>query len=90
MRPTQGSRDCATHCRKMRVAYANGRVGQLVYVKVSFTGDEPADLREAERTQRAFPHQSTTDQFFSEKQFESYRQLGFHIGADVAGLLEQA
>src|SRR4029077_19028647 len=26
-----------------------------------------------------FPHQSTSDQFFTETQFESYRHLGMHI-----------
>lgn len=27
----------------------------------------------------AFPHESTADQFFTESQFESYRQLGLHV-----------
>ena len=26
-----------------------------------------------------FPHQSTSDQFFDEKQFEAYRELGYYI-----------
>jgi hypothetical protein len=26
-----------------------------------------------------FPHEPTTDQFFSESQFESYRMLGSHV-----------
>ena len=30
-----------------------------------------------------FPHQSTSDQFFSESQFESYRALGFEIADDL-------
>ena len=28
---------------------------------------------------REFPHESTGDQFFSEAQFESYRNLGYHV-----------
>ena len=34
----------------------------------------------------AFPHESTGDQFFDRVQWESYYQLGQHIGADVLGL----
>ncbi|MCW5923191.1 MAG: hypothetical protein KIS77_12670 [Saprospiraceae bacterium] len=38
-----------------------------------------------------FPHESTSDQFFDEIQWESYYQLGRYIGADVLGVedLEQ-
>src|SRR5262249_2239348 len=28
---------------------------------------------------REFPHESTSDQFFAEDQFESYRRLGYHV-----------
>ena len=28
---------------------------------------------------KAFPHESTIEQWFSESQFESYRALGYHI-----------
>jgi hypothetical protein len=33
-----------------------------------------------------FPHESTSDQFFDEIQWESYYQLGQYIGADILGL----
>jgi hypothetical protein len=36
------------------------------------------------RRNRAFPHETTGDQFFGEEQLEAYRALGFHI---VKGLL---
>ena len=32
---------------------------------------------------RAFPQEPTTDQFFDEAQWESYRALGEHIGAQL-------
>jgi hypothetical protein len=51
----------------------------MIYIKPSFTGDEPADILDYRTTYPAFPHQSTVDQFFSESQFESYRALGSHI-----------
>ncbi len=53
--------------------------GLLVYFKASLTGDEPEDVREYRSRFAEFPHQSTSDQFFTESQFESYRHLGLHI-----------
>ena len=69
-------------------ADANGRTdtatqpratGWLLYLKASFTGDEPEDVQQYHAGYAAFPHESTADQFFSESQFESYRQLGLHV-----------
>jgi hypothetical protein len=58
----------------------NGRaVGLLLYLKASLTGDEPEDVREFRSRFADFPHQSTADQFFTESQFESYRNLGVHV-----------
>jgi hypothetical protein len=53
--------------------------GWLVYLKSSLTGDEPADVIEYGRSHPTFPHQSTSNQFFTESQFESYRRLGLHV-----------
>lgn len=50
--------------------------GMLIYIKPALIGDESADILNYSRTSRAFPHESTTDQWFSEAQFESYRELG--------------
>ncbi|MCM2396049.1 hypothetical protein NBH19_08145 [Rhizobium sp. S95] len=35
-------------------------------------------VRGDERRFPRFPHEATSDQFFSEEQFEAYRALGFH------------
>lgn len=53
--------------------------GKLLYIKSSVTGDEPVDVHEYSIKNATFPHQSTSDQFFDEMQFESYRKLGLHI-----------
>lgn len=53
--------------------------GTLLYVKASITGDEPVDVKEYALKNDAFPHQTTSDQYFDEQQFESYRKLGMHI-----------
>jgi hypothetical protein len=50
--------------------------GVLIYIKPACYGDEPRDIYEYFKTNKTFPHESTTDQFFSESQFESYRMLG--------------
>jgi 8-oxo-dGTP pyrophosphatase MutT (NUDIX family) len=52
--------------------------GELVYFKPAVSGDEPVDVQAYRRLHGAFPHESTTDQWFSESQFESYRTLGEH------------
>ena len=47
-----------------------------MYLKPTITGDEPVDVANYARTHAAFPHESTTEQWFDEPQFESYRMLG--------------
>ena len=58
-------------------------IGTLLYIKCSLTGDEPADVLRYAAEHPAFPHEATSDQFFDESQFESYRALGFHAARDV-------
>jgi hypothetical protein len=50
--------------------------GELIYIKAGLNGQEPADVRQYAVTHPTFPHESTTNQFFNESQFESYRHLG--------------
>ena len=57
--------------------------GILIYIKASLTGDESSDVKEYAAAHPGFPHQSTGDQFFDENQFESYRELGRHVGLKV-------
>ena len=53
--------------------------GLLLYLKPAIYGREPSDITQYSRTADTFPHESTSDQFFSESQFESYRALGEYI-----------
>lgn len=50
----------------------------MLYVKPGIIGDEPRDIFNYASSQKAFPHETTADQFFTESQFESYRALGAH------------
>jgi hypothetical protein len=53
--------------------------GLLLYLKPAIYGREPSDITQYSRTSDTFPHEPTSDQFFSESQFESYRALGEYI-----------
>ena len=72
------------HASLARVDYADGSVPSwLLYVKASLMGEEPEDVRQYHRAHPDFPQEATTDQFFDERQWESYRRLGSHIGHRV-------
>lgn len=58
-------------------------IGWLLYIKLSVTGNEPADILDYRRRHPDFPHQSTSDQVFEEDQFEAYRALGEHVAGDL-------
>lgn len=71
------------YCAVGRICYsrkdANGVDGVLIYIKPNIYGGEPADVFNYAKSNKAFPHESTGDQMYSESQFESYRMLGYHI-----------
>ena len=69
-----------SHFRFCRISYPNGGTGYLLYLKLSLTGNEGEFLRRYRLDEPTFPHHSTTDQFFTETQFEAYRSLGEHVG----------
>ncbi len=53
--------------------------GKLVYLKLAMIESLPTDVYSYKGIYPDFPHQSTADQFFDEKQFEAYRELGYYI-----------
>jgi hypothetical protein len=50
--------------------------GTLVYIKASLGTNLPVDVYNYSKSNDEFPHEPTSDQWFSESQFESYRRLG--------------
>ncbi len=64
--------------RYAQVDGANAPDGVIVYIKPACYGNEPRDIYEYFKSSPTFPHESTSDQFFTESQFESYRMLGAH------------
>jgi hypothetical protein len=57
--------------------------GLLIYLKPTMLGDEPVELKHYANAFTKFPHQSTADQFYDEKQFEAYRELGFYTMCSI-------
>jgi Patatin-like phospholipase len=55
--------------------------GVILYVKPGYHDKKIANIgvRNYAQANPAFPHEGTSDQWFSESQFESYRALGFEI-----------
>ncbi len=61
--------------------------GVLIYLKPSVYDENylPRDIYNYMQSSPTFPHESTSDQFFSESQFESYRCLGRHVIDVICG-----
>ncbi|MEX2571701.1 MAG: patatin-like phospholipase family protein [Gemmatimonadota bacterium] len=67
-------------------ASADARRGVVVWIKPGLTlTTESADLRQYGLENPVFPQQSTTDQWYDEAQFESYRRLGEFTARQVFG-----
>lgn len=61
------------------IIYNDGTTGTLVYIKLAMIEGLPTDVYSYKGVNPTFPHQSTADQFFDEKQFEAYRELGYYV-----------
>jgi hypothetical protein len=53
--------------------------GRIFLLKTTMTKNLPADLYGYKAQNNDFPDQPTSDQFFDEKQFEAYRELGYRL-----------
>jgi hypothetical protein len=56
---------------------------RIVLVKPKLIQSLPVDVKQYADTHEAFPQEPTSDQFFDEAQWESYRKLGFEIGSKI-------
>jgi hypothetical protein len=83
------SKGTVNHCAFGTIKYSamdgSGTDGSLIYVKPLVSGDEPPDVSNYTAAHPEFPHEATTDQWFSESQFESYRLLGQHAVETICG-----
>lgn len=67
------------------ITYKDGTIADLIYINTVVIDGLPEDIYSYRRTNPKFPEQTTADQFFDEKQFEAYRELGFQLGFDLCG-----
>lgn len=69
------------------ITYVDGDKADFVLVKTAFIKDLNADLYGYRKAHKAFPDESTVDQFFDEAQFEAYRELGYQVGKRLGELM---
>jgi hypothetical protein len=60
-------------------------VGKVVYIKTCLTRNLPGDLYAYKSANPSYPNQPTLDQFFDERQFEAYRELGYQLTRQFLG-----
>jgi hypothetical protein len=67
------------------VKYADGSQGEILYLKALLREHLGADIYGYWRTNPEFPNQPTSNQFYGEMQFDSYRELGRQLIAGIVG-----
>jgi hypothetical protein len=85
---------CETACAEQAhlvatIKYADNTEGTLIYLTTTFFKGVTADLYGYKKEHPEFPDESTGDQFFDEKQFEAYRELGFQAAWKMMDYVEQ-
>jgi hypothetical protein len=77
------------HCAIGHIRYNSVDLGAedglLIYIKASLNGNETPDILHYGTINKSFPQQPTSDQFYDESQFESYRRLGLHVIEEICG-----
>ena len=76
------------------VTYSDGTRGEILYLKALLRTNLSADIYGYWRTNPEFPNQPTSNQFYGELQFDSYRELGRQlmmgiVADDASGGFEQ-
>ena len=67
------------------VTYADGSRGEILYLKALLRERLGADIYGYWRTNPDFPNQPTSNQFYGELQFDSYRELGRQLMEGIIG-----
>ena len=83
---TRAAKDIAA---KVEFQYPNGRKGVLVVAKNVLPVCAPRDVLAYAAVDKAFPSDTTLNQFFDDEHFDAYRELGYLAGLRAADLLHQ-
>jgi hypothetical protein len=94
--PNSDADKVGLYCAVASIDYAavdgkDVKPGKLLYIKPTLRGRGnpiPYDVYSYSKGSTTFPHEPTSDQWFSESQFESYRMLGEHSVRQVIGDLK--
>ncbi len=73
---------------KLDAGFDDPTVHWLLYIKPVIAGTETLDVTQYKAENPDFPQQTTIDQFFDERQWEAYRQLGEITGDSLSELLK--
>ncbi|MEA2488728.1 MAG: hypothetical protein QOH21_520, partial [Acidobacteriota bacterium] len=91
-RPGDGSLKRGRYVARATIRYRSvdgsaAKDGTLIYIKAGLYDEPtcPRDVYNYAQESPFFPHEPTSDQFFSESQFESYRALGRHAVNEICG-----
>ncbi|MBV8102679.1 MAG: hypothetical protein JOZ31_26360, partial [Verrucomicrobia bacterium] len=71
---------CHSALGEIRYDGADTPATWVLLIKASLTGDESLDVLQYSTQDTFFPNSPTTNQFYSDAEWESYRDLGDHIG----------
>lgn len=63
-----------------KITYPDGQEARLVYAKAVLTTETSWDLQAFKERDARFPNHSTSQQVFTDEQFEAYRSLGYQAG----------
>ena len=85
----EGERQVAAcDCVRGTITYPDGTAGTLVYARTVMTAAAPWDVHAYHDADRAFPHDPTADQLYTDQKFEAYRALGACAGAHAYALMQ--
>ena len=73
-----------------RAEYANGVVATIYLSKAAMVAGLPQDIVGWQQEHGTFPNASTTDQFYGDREFEAYRELGWIAGQQACALRDVA
>jgi choline dehydrogenase-like flavoprotein len=77
-------REGPCHAAIAKISYSDSsQASWVLLIKTSLTGDESVDVLQYSTQDLLFPNSPTTNQFFGDSQWESYRALGYHIGTKL-------
>jgi rhodanese-related sulfurtransferase len=71
------------------IHYPDGHKGYLVYSRNVMSPGGPWDVRAHQLDDPKFPHDSTADQLYTDKKFESYRALGAEAGVRAVARMQE-